>query len=68
MNGSDEEKVLEFNLHIGKKKPDTVHRKEPYCPFCDVENLKGILTVNFPFMLPLMRNGSFVSPLTNGIK
>lgn len=43
MNGSDEEKVLEFNLHIGKKKPDTVHRKEPYCPFCDVENLKGIL-------------------------
>ena len=52
MNGSDEEKVLEFNLHIGKKKPDTVHRKEPYCPFCDVENLKG----------------SYVSPLTNGIK
>lgn len=35
--------LLEYNLDIGKTKPDTVHRDEKYCPFCDVQNLKNIL-------------------------
>ena len=35
--------ILEYNLDIGKTKPDTVHRDESYCPFCDVANLKNIM-------------------------
>ncbi len=35
--------ILEYNLDIGKTKPDTVHRDESYCPFCDVAHLKNIL-------------------------
>lgn len=35
--------LLEYNLNIGKTKPDTVHRDESYCPFCDVAHLKNIL-------------------------
>lgn len=35
--------ILEYNLDLGKTKPDTVHREEKYCPFCDVRHLKHIL-------------------------
>ena len=35
--------ILEYNLDIGKTKPDTVHRDESYCPFCDVAHLKNIM-------------------------
>ncbi|MCH4166670.1 MAG: DUF4931 domain-containing protein [Megasphaera sp.] len=35
--------ILEYNLDLGKTKPDTVHRDETYCPFCDVAHLKHIL-------------------------
>ncbi|MCH4179223.1 MAG: DUF4931 domain-containing protein [Megasphaera sp.] len=35
--------ILEYNLDLGKTKPDTVHRDEKYCPFCDVSHLKNIL-------------------------
>lgn len=35
--------ILEYNLDIGKTKPDTVHRDASYCPFCDVSHLKNIL-------------------------
>ena len=35
--------ILEYNLDIGKTKPDTVHRDERYCPFCDVQHLKNVL-------------------------
>ncbi len=35
--------TLEYNLDLGKTKPDTVHRHEKYCPFCDVKNLKNVL-------------------------
>lgn len=35
--------ILEYNLDIGKTKPDTVHRDESYCPFCDVGHLKNIM-------------------------
>lgn len=37
------EHILEYNLDIGKTKPDTVHRDETYCPFCDVAHLKNIM-------------------------
>lgn len=35
--------ILEYNLDLGKTKPDTVHRDERYCPFCDVPHLKNIM-------------------------
>ena len=35
--------LLEYNLDLGKTKPDTVHRDERYCPFCDVKNLKNVM-------------------------
>ena len=35
--------LLEYNLDLGKTKPDTVHRNERYCPFCDVKNLKNVM-------------------------
>lgn len=35
--------LLKYNMDIGKTKPDTVHRKATYCPFCDVTHLKNIL-------------------------
>lgn len=35
--------ILEYNLDLGKNKPDTVHRDESYCPFCDVANLKNVI-------------------------
>ncbi len=35
--------ILEYNLDIGKTKPDTVHRDERYCPFCDVAHLKNVM-------------------------
>lgn len=37
--------IIEYNLDIGKTKPDTVHRDESYCPFCDVPHLKNIMDV-----------------------
>lgn len=43
MNENPLEHILEYNLDIGKTKPDTVHRDERYCPFCDVANLKNIM-------------------------
>ena len=35
--------ILEYNLDLGKTKPDTVHRDERYCPFCDVAHLKNVM-------------------------
>ena len=35
--------ILEYNLDLGKTKPDTVHRDERYCPFCDVAPLKTVM-------------------------
>lgn len=35
--------VLTYNLDLGKTKPDTVHRDEKYCPFCDVAHLKNVM-------------------------
>ncbi|ERT61738.1 DUF4931 domain-containing protein [Megasphaera vaginalis (ex Srinivasan et al. 2021)] len=35
--------IIEYNLDLGRTKPDTVHRDASYCPFCDVANLKNIL-------------------------
>ena len=34
---------IEFNLDIGKTKPDNVHHKQDYCPFCDVDNLTNVM-------------------------
>ncbi len=61
MSTGDDERVLEFNLNIGKKKPDTIHRHESYCPFCDVDNLKGILAKDGPIIwlknaFPVLKN------------
>ena len=43
MTNRDYDKPLEFDLAIGKQKPNTVRRHEKYYPFCDVPHLKGIL-------------------------
>lgn len=42
--------ILEYNLDIGKTKPDTVHRDASYCPFCDVAHLKNILDKRGPMI------------------
>jgi hypothetical protein len=37
------EHIIEYNIDLGQTKPDNVHRKENYCPFCDTEHLKNVL-------------------------
>jgi len=34
---------LHFNMHIGRKKPESVISRETVCPFCDTGNLTHIL-------------------------
>ena len=50
MTNRDYDKPLEFDLAIGKQKPNTVRRHEKYCPFCDVPHLKGILDKKGPMI------------------
>jgi galactose-1-phosphate uridylyltransferase len=35
--------IIEYNLDLGKTKPDNVHHDMDYCPFCDVEHLTNIM-------------------------
>ena len=35
--------IIEFNLDIGKTKPDNVHHQQDYCPFCDVAHLTNVM-------------------------
>lgn len=43
MNQNPLHHLLTYNLDLGKTKPDTVHRDETYCPFCDVAHLKNVM-------------------------
>lgn len=61
MTNRDYDKPLEFDLAIGKQKPNTVRRHEKYCPFCDVPHLKGILDKKGPMIwlknaFPVLKN------------
>jgi len=35
--------IIEYNLDLGKTKPDNVHHDMEYCPFCDVEHLTNVI-------------------------
>ncbi|MCM3079235.1 MULTISPECIES: DUF4931 domain-containing protein [Brevibacillus] len=34
---------LHFDIHIGRKKPESVHNRETACPFCDRNSLTDVL-------------------------
>ena len=38
--------LIKFNTDVGKTKPATLAHAETACPFCDVENLTGIIDVD----------------------
>ena len=50
MNENPLSHILEYNLDLGKTKPDTVHRDEKYCPFCDVAHLKNVMEKRGPMI------------------
>lgn len=42
---------LFFNMAIGQQKPQNMHNKAVKCPFCDRENLTGIIAEEWPLLL-----------------
>lgn len=42
---------LLFNTKLGQQKPESIINKNTQCPFCDRENLTGILAERGPFLL-----------------
>jgi len=44
-------KHIEFNLSLGKQKPENIINKDAVCPFCDRESLQGIIAEDGPIML-----------------
>jgi ATP adenylyltransferase/5',5'''-P-1,P-4-tetraphosphate phosphorylase II len=42
---------LLFNTKLGRQKPESIINKNAPCPFCDRENLTGILAERGPFLL-----------------
>ena len=44
-------KHIEFNLSIGKQKPESIINTTTKCPFCDRENLEGIIAADGSILL-----------------
>jgi ATP adenylyltransferase/5',5'''-P-1,P-4-tetraphosphate phosphorylase II len=44
-------KHIEFNLNIGKQKPESIINTTTKCPFCDRESLEGIIAADGPILL-----------------
>lgn len=44
-------KHIEFNLSIGKQKPESIINTTTKCPFCDRENLEGIIAAEGSILL-----------------
>ena len=43
--------LLDFDMQIGHKKPETIIHKENQCPFCDREHLTDILATDGELIL-----------------
>ncbi|MGG1676914.1 DUF4931 domain-containing protein [Neobacillus sp. NRS-1170] len=46
-----ENKHLHFNTSIGVKKPESIRNKAQACPFCDRDQLTGLIAVDGPIIL-----------------
>ncbi|MEG6586729.1 DUF4931 domain-containing protein [Dendrosporobacter sp. 1207_IL3150] len=44
-------KHIEFNLNMGKQKPESIINTSTKCPFCDRDNLEGIIAQDGPILL-----------------
>lgn len=42
---------LHFNFYIGRQKPESIINKNTKCPFCDYQNLQGIIAEKWPILL-----------------
>lgn len=41
---------LHFDMHIGRKKPESVINRETACPFCDIDSLTNVLEQRGPMI------------------
>ena len=43
--------IIDFDMQIGRQKPETIRHPDNYCPFCHPEELTGIIATDGPIIL-----------------
>ena len=43
--------IIDFDMQIGRQKPETIHHPDNYCPFCHEDELSDIIATDGPIIL-----------------